>query len=232
MPRASKSTSALEPASETLDTPPAADGVATPTRPEVQLRRSGRRIVQDTRGEDETREIQGKVMGIRPEGEEKQCEDSADDREEATKEGVQLAIEGLARMERRLMRANKTQKRKVETSLFQESLDPSHDNYHQPELLREVRLLKAEPVKHGQVPATTKEAVHITKKAKAKAAKSAAKGTEGDDADDQYVPDAEEETEEAVEVERGAARPPPVNSSYLPLPWKGRLGYVSSPSAT
>jgi UV DNA damage endonuclease len=24
-----------------------------------------------------------------------------------------------------------------------------------------------------------------------------------------------------------AARPPPVNSEYLPLPWKGRLGYVS-----
>jgi len=25
-----------------------------------------------------------------------------------------------------------------------------------------------------------------------------------------------------------AARPPPVNSGYLPIPWKGRLGYVSS----
>lgn len=28
-------------------------------------------------------------------------------------------------------------------------------------------------------------------------------------------------------AERGAKRPPPVNSDYLPLPWKGRLGYVS-----
>lgn len=26
--------------------------------------------------------------------------------------------------------------------------------------------------------------------------------------------------------ERGAMRPPPVNSDYLPLPWKGRLGYA------
>ena len=29
-----------------------------------------------------------------------------------------------------------------------------------------------------------------------------------------------------VEVKQALARPPPVNSEYLPLPWKGRLGYV------
>lgn len=28
------------------------------------------------------------------------------------------------------------------------------------------------------------------------------------------------------EVEKAALKPPPVNSGYLPLPWKGRLGYV------
>lgn len=28
-------------------------------------------------------------------------------------------------------------------------------------------------------------------------------------------------------MDRGANRPPPVNSETLPLPWKGRLGYVS-----
>jgi UV DNA damage endonuclease len=28
-------------------------------------------------------------------------------------------------------------------------------------------------------------------------------------------------------MKKEAARPPPVNSDYLPLPWKGRLGYVS-----
>lgn len=32
---------------------------------------------------------------------------------------------------------------------------------------------------------------------------------------------------EAVELKDALGRPPPVNSSYLPLPWKGRLGYVS-----
>jgi hypothetical protein len=32
--------------------------------------------------------------------------------------------------------------------------------------------------------------------------------------------------------ERGAKRQPPVHSSHLPLPWTGRLGYVSIPSRT
>ncbi|KAI9930555.1 UV-damage endonuclease [Aspergillus wentii] len=31
---------------------------------------------------------------------------------------------------------------------------------------------------------------------------------------------------EAEELEDAITRPPPVNSSYLPLPWKGRLGYA------
>lgn len=35
------------------------------------------------------------------------------------------------------------------------------------------------------------------------------------------------EASEEEEVKQSLSRPPPVNSSYLPLPWKGRLGYVS-----
>jgi UV DNA damage endonuclease len=38
---------------------------------------------------------------------------------------------------------------------------------------------------------------------------------------DDNVPVAAEELQDAL------SRPPPVNSSYLPLPWRGRLGYVS-----
>ncbi len=37
--------------------------------------------------------------------------------------------------------------------------------------------------------------------------------------------DVEEEADEE-EIQAALARPPPVNSDYLPLPWKGRLGYV------
>ncbi len=32
-------------------------------------------------------------------------------------------------------------------------------------------------------------------------------------------------------IKKEAARPPPVNSDYLPLPWKGRLGYVRTSSS-
>ena len=42
-------------------------------------------------------------------------------------------------------------------------------------------------------------------------------------------PEAEGEDEaDEQELKEALSRPPPVNSSYLPLPWKGRLGYVSS----
>lgn len=46
--------------------------------------------------------------------------------------------------------------------------------------------------------------------------------------DSQFLDPNAEEDEEAGEEEIQAAlsRPPPVNSDYLPLPWKGRLGYV------
>ncbi len=41
------------------------------------------------------------------------------------------------------------------------------------------------------------------------------------EADDGEAPEEEEEVQAAL------TRPPPVNSDYLPLPWKGRLGYAS-----
>lgn len=46
--------------------------------------------------------------------------------------------------------------------------------------------------------------------------------------DSQFLDPEAEGDEEADEEEIQAAlsRPPPVNSDYLPLPWKGRLGYV------
>ncbi|KAL8744129.1 MAG: hypothetical protein Q9190_003589 [Brigantiaea leucoxantha] len=48
--------------------------------------------------------------------------------------------------------------------------------------------------------------------------------------------DGEEEADDEEEIQAALSRPPPVNSEYLPLPWKGRLGYVRSvhkaPSST
>jgi len=41
-------------------------------------------------------------------------------------------------------------------------------------------------------------------------------------------PDGNDDTpEEPEQIKLQARRPPPVNTDYLPLPWKGRLGYVS-----
>jgi len=55
------------------------------------------------------------------------------------------------------------------------------------------------------------------------------KEPEGDEWDNRQDPDGDEvgPLEEADVLKLEAARPPPVNSDYLPLPWKGRLGYVS-----
>lgn len=42
-------------------------------------------------------------------------------------------------------------------------------------------------------------------------------------------PESEEDVPlEPEELQDALTRPPPVNSNYLPLPWNGRLGYVSS----
>ena len=58
----------------------------------------------------------------------------------------------------------------------------------------------------------------------------AAKGKEASK-EFQFLDSDAEGDEEAGEEEIQAAlsRPPPVNSDYLPLPWKGRLGYVRQP---
>ena len=46
-------------------------------------------------------------------------------------------------------------------------------------------------------------------------------------------PEAEgEEEANEEEIQAALSRPPPVHSDYLPLPWKGRLGYVSFRSCT
>ena len=47
------------------------------------------------------------------------------------------------------------------------------------------------------------------------------------DPEDEEGPNAGDEEEEVIK--EALSRTPPVNSDYLPLPWKGRLGYVRCP---
>lgn len=66
------------------------------------------------------------------------------------------------------------------------------------------------------------------KKAAAGAGTKIKKEDDGDEWDQRQDPDGDEvgPAEDADTLKLEAARPPPVNSDYLPLPWKGRLGYV------
>ncbi|KAK5136881.1 hypothetical protein LTR08_001803 [Meristemomyces frigidus] len=54
-----------------------------------------------------------------------------------------------------------------------------------------------------------------------------AKKAKSSDEEQPFDPDAEDdEVADEEEVKQAMSRPPPVNSDYLPLPWKGRLGYA------
>ncbi|KAH7065070.1 UV damage endonuclease uvsE [Macrophomina phaseolina] len=79
------------------------------------------------------------------------------------------------------------------------------------------------PKKRGKAnknAATTEQALETPKKNASKA-----KGV----GEELPVSDPEAEDEEVAdeeEVQKAVSRPPPVHSDYLPLPWKGRLGYA------
>lgn len=78
---------------------------------------------------------------------------------------------------------------------------------------------KAKPQVNGAVQAAN---ATTPKKAPTKASANADEGMAGDpEAEDAENGEADEE-----ELKQALSRPPPVNSDYLPLPWKGRIGYA------
>lgn len=83
------------------------------------------------------------------------------------------------------------------------------------------------PVKSG--PASSKRRNAVDKKAVPATQAKAAPPKKDTTKEPQFLDPETKGDEEADEEEIQAAlsRPPPVNSDYLPLPWKGRLGYVS-----
>lgn len=224
MPRKAKK----EKAASTPEASPSSNStdVAQLSRPEVQLRRSGRRIaLPSDDGEEETREIQAKVLGHKPDqkGMLYNYSDESEERAAQTKEGVQLAINGLVTMERRLKMATKTQKQKVAKTTFADHLERPDPNASDAESdsMRASALRKEEPSTQEQLRSNKTEQ-------KAPKGRHAARQPELppiDEVGDAGPVDAGEP--DAMDpAERGAARPPPVNSDRLPLPWKGRLGYV------
>lgn len=139
------------------------------------------------------------------------------------KEGVQIAIEGLARMERRLKSETERQKLQVAETRFAGSprvmsVNRPPKSVLQPESVRQacLRITGSEEQEQVAAQEVDSEERGFTK-------------NKGIDPEDKRI-DAPEESADVPE--RGAARSPPVNSAYLPLPWKGRLGYVSTPRST
>ncbi|TVY27326.1 UV-damage endonuclease [Lachnellula hyalina] len=72
------------------------------------------------------------------------------------------------------------------------------------------------------------KAFKVEQAAKKAAAMKVKKEDDEDEWEKRVDPDGDEDgpTDDIDTIKNEAARPPPVNSNYLPLPWKGRLGYA------
>jgi UV DNA damage endonuclease len=166
------------------------------------------------------------MMGITGEEGEDVNSEEMQERKGAIKEHMQLAIEGLARMERRLRSATKRQKLQIEeeaqfstpheTTIERVSLVSEADS------VREASLRTTQPTREVESETGAQLLTPDDEQDKDTFVRDLGRGM-GLDPEAKRI----EAPEEMPDVpERGAARQPPVNSDYLPLPWKGRLGYA------
>lgn len=123
-----------------------------------------------------------------------------------TKEGVQDAVKQLTQMEEELQSAVRRQRLAVENS------DLGKDTQEPPD-----RPFRPKAKKVGK--ATVKKNPHD-------APDEIEKAPIDDHEAELAVGDVDEAKGDDDKAERGAKRPPPVNSDLLPLPWTGRLGYA------
>ncbi|KAL2159040.1 hypothetical protein VTH06DRAFT_2799 [Thermothelomyces fergusii] len=190
----------------------------TTRRPQINLRRSNRGLSMAVQPEDVPEVTPVSMRGLEPCGKRRDGE-QVQEVKETTKEEMQLAIEGLARMERRLRSATKRQKLRLEN----EGPFPK-----QP--LDRVPYGGSAP---GDNPTSTRS---VSEQEDGEVAPQQGEHGAGSSAEDivaggkRLGPEVVEGTDspgDAPDVpDRGAARPPPVDSGYLPLPWTGRLGYA------
>ncbi|KAK4211328.1 UV-endonuclease UvdE-domain-containing protein [Rhypophila decipiens] len=197
----------------------------TSLRPEVILRRSSRRLTSKDHNEDEakTREMQETMHGPRD-------GDTGRSRQRA-RAGMEEAIEGLKRLEKQFeenTRRDKLRLRKDDDRLSSDS--PSGGTSLKAVISHAVGTRKR--TKDGslsekgkaQVPADDEQAQRPLKRPFGTPKKP---GDSLVDEDSDYQEVLEAPLSEDAEVsDRGPGRPLPVNSGYLPLPWKGRLGYA------
>jgi hypothetical protein len=191
----------------------------------IQLRRSGRHVeVMEDVGNNKRRRVQGEGLGM-TDAVDSEDSETVSEVKSSAREGVAVAIEGLARMERRLRRATRRDKIRIKESSFESRAE---------EQVEEEDAFK--PPAKAPIPDTKPPPGSRTLSIgnRLLTPENEMSDAEPDDnADGDWGPETGViggmELEDVVEdtPERGAARVPPVNSNYLPLPWTGRLGYVS-----
>lgn len=128
-----------------------------------------------------------------------------------TGEGVEEAMRELSEMEHKLQDAVRTQRLAVESS----------DLHVKKEIAQE-------PSIRPKVNAPNNNNNTVAARGKLNGKPKAVETAPQDGHDAELAADDMAEAKEENGVDRGANRPPPVNSDTLPLPWKGRLGYVST----
>lgn len=197
---------------------------ATPIEPigepmgnhKTDLRRSNRirtnPSIRSNRKDDQGHESDGDVNS----GEELQIE-SFKQEAIASSPGVKQAIDHLAEMERGFRQATKRQKLQLAESSVPTHRDspPQKGSDPRPTTTLDPEGREHSPTTIGAFP-TAADIIQSSKEGgEANIERHISPGSASD-----------------ASVERGAARTPPVDSGYLPLPWKGRLGYVSISSAS
>ena len=138
------------------------------------------------------------------------------------KASVDMAMESLRKMEDDFRDTVKRQKRVVDESIVSPAKAEENAFFPRTEMRTGPDTLPSWSEKRGlnQMAGIIKE----EQQGEALPVPTAAEDPE--DGDQDGVP---EENDTNMVKEQGA-RPPPVNSDYLPLPWKGRLGYVNLPN--
>ncbi|KAF3355643.1 hypothetical protein VdG1_03935 [Verticillium dahliae VDG1] len=129
---------------------------------------------------------------------------------------VSDVMKELSDMEERLQSSVKRQRLAIQDSGLVDDVPPRRPL--KPQAARKSRNVVRENLANGVRMATSVDEIEHAPSLDTDAI-AAANDIEAD-ADDR-----EQEAEEEL-AERGAARPPPVNSNLLPLPWKGRIGYA------
>ncbi|KAI0599282.1 UV-endonuclease UvdE-domain-containing protein [Biscogniauxia sp. FL1348] len=158
--------------------------------------------------------VEKKGQGLRPGAEDVDREDRSKVKKEKKEgnAGVESVMSSLREMEDNLRNAVKRQKLAVDQSAILASSRGSDDE--------EAAFF---PIPTGNMPELTPAWMKKTVKRRRSSAS------------DEIKPTIEKESRESAgelpeehpsSIKREGSRPPPVNSDYLPLPWKGRLGYA------